>query len=90
VYGFEIMDRKGGEGRTQSRFCGVSSMVSITSRPGREDWRSGYDWGKISRLVAGRDVCWIVVVLWLLVVVVWPEVLDIGGVGMVADMLDER
>lgn len=83
--------REGGKGRTQSRFCGVSSMVSITSKPGREDCncRSGYDWGKMSMFAAAADTagmggCWIAEEA-----VGWLELLGIGGVGTVVDVLLE-
>ena len=72
-------------GPTQSRFCGVSSIVSITSRPGRDDcnWRSWYDWGKMSIFVVVEGDCWIVEEE---EVVVWLELLDIGGVWIAVDV----
>lgn len=63
-------------------------MVSITSRPGRDDcnWRSGYDWGKMSIFdVVGMGGCWIAEEE----VMVWLELLDIGGVWIVVDVLLE-
>lgn len=47
---------------------------------------SGYDWGKMSVFaVAGMGGCWTIVVSSPMVVV-WLEVLDIGGVGIVVNV----
>lgn len=61
----------------------------MTSKPGKEDCncRLEYDWGKMSMFAAAAAEmggCMIVEV------VIWPELLDIGGVGIVADVLKEE